>query len=401
MGGPARSLSAILALMGTIMLGLAAISYVAANFWAIPRPALLTLIISVMWLAYVGGAYLIHQSKEGFGQAAVLLGAILFGTNIMLIAQMYHISAHYPNGVMAWALGALLVAILIPSRGALGLAYGLALIWTSLESFDFGVTFHWPFLWFWAAAFTLSHILNWRAGFHIGFLSLVYWLAINASELADVYAWTDFDIVILFTLFWLLIWVKGCFASSLGYPFGQALARYGIFFFLITFYIMHVAIMGDTSLAIDAKTPVYIMTGLIAIFVLLNAMRKSYGILDVIAHIGIFGALFAFPSAAGVDSFVTQWAYSAIYIAITIWLLALGARYNETFIINCALIAFGFELMYIYFEAFDSLLNQSMFFAIGGVLLVGLGFALETIRRRFRQDADDDDSKDFAEGGIE
>jgi len=43
----------------------------------------------------------------------LLLGVILFGSNIMLIAQIYHIDSHFPNGVLMWSLGALLAAWLV------------------------------------------------------------------------------------------------------------------------------------------------------------------------------------------------------------------------------------------------------------------------------------------------
>ena len=47
-----------------------------------------------------------------FGSERVVLGILLFGSNIWFIAQTYNINAHYPDGTMLWALGALAAAVI-------------------------------------------------------------------------------------------------------------------------------------------------------------------------------------------------------------------------------------------------------------------------------------------------
>ena len=52
----------------------------------------------------------------------------------MLIAQIYHIDAHFPNGVLLWSIGALVAAYLARSQPALVAAISLGWLWTTLST---------------------------------------------------------------------------------------------------------------------------------------------------------------------------------------------------------------------------------------------------------------------------
>jgi len=398
------SLQAILAILGSLFLGASAISYLAANYGTIPRITLLVAGLALMWIAYGIGAYLIQQRRDGMGQGLVLLGALLFGANIMLIAQMYHISAHYPNGVLAWALGALAVAALTPSRAVLGLSFVLAAIWTTLESTAFDVAFHWPFLIFWLAASVLSHLFQWRAGFHLSFLTFVYWLALNTFDLAESFGWQDIDILTAYASLWLFVWVKGCLTSSMDYRYGQALARYGMLLFLVTFAFFQAFPEDGTiqSLQVSSQTIVFVLSALTLLIIFLNWRRDAFNLLDVAVQVFLVASIIALPYFGAVASDIVKWIYSALMIVAAVWFLSLGARYNERFVVNLALVAFGAETLYIYFrELVDTLLNQSIFFGIGGAILVALVFLLEFVRRRSTNDVESDEAYAFETGGAD
>ena len=392
------SLQTILAILGCLFLGASAISYLAANYGSIPRLSLLLIGLVLMWLAYGIGGLLIKQNRAGIGHAAILLGALMFGANIMLIAQMYHISAHYPNGVLAWALGALAIAGLTPSRAALGLSFTLATIWTTLEATAFDVTFHWPFLMFWLAASILSHALKWRAGFHLSFLTFIYWLALNTVDLAESFDWQGIDILTVYGSLWLLLWVKGCLTSSLDYRYGQALARYGMLLFLITFSVFQVFPEDGLIQGLQTSSQMIVLAfSVLALLILfLNWRRDAFNLIDVAVQILLIASIVALPYLATIAPLIVKWLYSGLMIISAIWFLSLGSRYNERFIINLALIAFGAETLYIYFrELFGTLLNQSIFFGIGGLILVALVILLEYVRRHSTGEEEGEDAYSY------
>ena len=103
-----RYLTYALSILGVLLLGTGIITYFAANWGLIPKALKLLILFGAMWLAYGAAWHALRDERAPYlGQALVLLGVILFGSNIMLIAQVYHIDAHFPNGVLMWSLGAL------------------------------------------------------------------------------------------------------------------------------------------------------------------------------------------------------------------------------------------------------------------------------------------------------
>ena len=65
------------------------------------------------------------------GHALTVLGTLIFGANLGLFAQIFHVSERMYNGFMAWALGALLVALVLRSvpNAIVALAASVAWFW--------------------------------------------------------------------------------------------------------------------------------------------------------------------------------------------------------------------------------------------------------------------------------
>jgi uncharacterized membrane protein len=108
-------LGGILAVLGAVLLGAAIISLVAANWEAMPRLLRVGLIISVLWLGYVGGAWRQSLGDGRFGQALYLLAAITFGAGIALIGQMYHLSGDASDATLLWNAGTMVAALFLRS----------------------------------------------------------------------------------------------------------------------------------------------------------------------------------------------------------------------------------------------------------------------------------------------
>ncbi|MFH1674814.1 MAG: DUF2157 domain-containing protein [Pseudomonadota bacterium] len=99
--GDTRFLTYALSILGVLLLGSGVITYFAANWDTMPKLAKLCVLFGSMWTAYILAGYLLQEHRmPHIGQTIVLLAVILFGANIMLIAQIYHIDSHYPNGVL-------------------------------------------------------------------------------------------------------------------------------------------------------------------------------------------------------------------------------------------------------------------------------------------------------------
>ena len=65
-----------------------------------------------------------------------------------------------------------------------------------------------------------------------------------------------------------------------------------------------------------------------------------------------------------------------------LWSLSRGARLDDRFVVNWSVVAFGLWVLYTYFKLFGGLMDQAVFFTVGGVLLIVLALGLEPIRQR-------------------
>lgn len=382
-GFSGQSLVSILAILGVILLGASAIAFIAANFWSFPKIIQLALLFSLMWAAFSIGWWLIERGKPLYGQAAYLLGAGLFGVNIMLIGQIYHINAHWPDGIMIWAIGALATAIAVPSGIVLGLAFALGAIWTGSESFAFDSEFHWPFLLFWIVAFTLAMRLRSNIGFHLGVLSIILWLVSNSYQLADQLDWQAGELVSAFSVLWIGFWPLSAILLLRGFSRAPSLTNYSVLLFLIAFYLLHVITENDLGVGVLTWWIVIATFGIAAIAISLRARQLgAYSLSDVAAVASVVIASIAYPLLYPAAPVLTEWLYRALFMIFCIWAVDRGTRTQNQFLINVAILAFGVEILYVYFGKFSSFMSDAAFFFVGGVVLIAVSLGLDRFRRR-------------------
>ena len=137
--------------VGSILLGLGVITFVAANWQAVSRELKFTLLLTLFFVVNISGFYLfrqpnqLNQRQHRLGKGLLLLGAVILGANMALLAQMFHISGSSYQLFLSWGLGVLamayslrltflgLLAILLVQIGYwMGLVEG----WSSLGEFS-------------------------------------------------------------------------------------------------------------------------------------------------------------------------------------------------------------------------------------------------------------------------
>lgn len=114
--------------LGSILIGIGAITFVAANWQALSQTVKAVLLLSAMVLCDLSGFGLINRVGPNdrwrrLGQALLLLGALLLGANLALMGQIVHTSSTRYELCVIWALGVLLMAysIRLPFLGMLAL----------------------------------------------------------------------------------------------------------------------------------------------------------------------------------------------------------------------------------------------------------------------------------------
>lgn len=379
-GRSGSRLEVILAVFGVILVGLGVLSFVGANWAAMTKVARLVVLFGSMWAAYGLAIWFTVRDRALIGQAFVLLGVLLFGSNIWFVAQTYNINAHYPDGTLLWGAGALAAAFLVPSRAALAAALVIGAYWTWQETIDFERPIHLAFLVYWALGATLAWYLNWRPGIHLSALALIFWFVINYGGIQKMLGWSDAEVLTIYILLPLAIWSACQVLESSANALTMTIGHYAFFFFLGAFAVLH---LPDTG---EKPSPSWIafagaMSAISLAAVFASLQRKGSTVIDVAGTLFASLVTMSYVMLVGKDEDTYDVFYLVCTLIVIIWSISRGARMDDRFVINLSTVAFGLWVLYVYFDLFSGLMDQAVFFTVGGILLIGLALGLENLRR--------------------
>lgn len=106
----------IILTIAAILVGVGIFSFIAANWRLMSKSSKVIVIMLGMVISYTFGWFFKekrHLSKTG--GALILLGAIIYGAGIFLVAQMFNIRANWPDGFILWMIGVLVLAFVADS----------------------------------------------------------------------------------------------------------------------------------------------------------------------------------------------------------------------------------------------------------------------------------------------
>ena len=135
--GRSRAVFTLMAAAATLV-GLAALLLIGYNWEDLSREIKLALILATVGLTHAGGFTLRYQRDAArLSEIVFFLGCLFYGAGIWLVAQVFHINSHYPDGVWWWAVGVLPVALCLETRLLHALVVALLGIWAGIEVLNF------------------------------------------------------------------------------------------------------------------------------------------------------------------------------------------------------------------------------------------------------------------------
>jgi uncharacterized membrane protein len=407
-----RVIPAALAVIGALTLGAGIILFFAANWSEMPKIAKLAVLFGAMWGAYaIAGRGLSGQARgtKAIGHAMLLLGIILFGANIHLIAQIYHIKAHYPNGVLMWSLGALLLVWLVPTQPAAVAGLALATLWSGMEIVDFDQHIHWPFLAVWALFLPPVLLRDWGWAAGAAVLALGVWCFMVLVNPATHDRSEPVFLLQVFVLLGAFIHLAGTvlqdhprFAAT-----SSAIRRTALVctllaalgFLSVGAHGLPSWFWGRTGFGPDTWMRDYgagsghiVLTavfGLASLALAFQHYRKAAAGPGWRNNAGLALAVLAvllmlvnpFLPGRYTDVVFMYAALNGTVFAALIWIIAHGYRSGERFNVYTAFIVYGIGLVVLYFISFWPLMGRSLFIMTGGVVLVAGVYILERRRR--------------------
>jgi uncharacterized membrane protein len=124
----------ILVGLACLFVGLAVITILGANWDDIPRAVRMGGLIALTLATQAFGLRKYLAGDHAAAEGVFVLGNLFYGASIALIAQIYHLGEHMPDGIFLWALGSLPFALVLKSPALTLLATVLALVWFFVES---------------------------------------------------------------------------------------------------------------------------------------------------------------------------------------------------------------------------------------------------------------------------
>ncbi len=337
-------------ILGSILIGTGILLFIASNWSEIPRWGKLGIIFISMAVAYGLGFYLRYErgNYPKAGASLILLGSFIFGAGIFLIAQIYHIAVHYPNGPLLWGLGVLPLAYLLGFRSILTLAIIDILVWLGMES-----SFHMTLTYAEPVAFILLYLMTgislWSVGLmHSGFIPI--------RKLSVPYIIAG----VFLTFFGGYFMTFDVFRERLGSE-GLIVFYAGIIFLFLISAIIYL-IWGEKKRGwIPEFSSMVFLLILSVVFLLLQGGDSS-------------GLRYETTNLLTLSS-------NIVFALEIIGIIILGYIRRDTVYINIGLFFFVLDIIARYFDFFWKLLPRSIFFIIGGAMLLLGGVFLEKKRR--------------------
>ncbi len=121
----------VIYLVGVTLVGVGVISFVAYHWSGIGRAPKIALIFAAMAASHGAGFYLWQVSGKSvkLGHALIVLGTLIFGANIGLMAQIFHVKGQWNNMFIMWAVGAAVVAYAVGSVPNAVIAIVTSFVW--------------------------------------------------------------------------------------------------------------------------------------------------------------------------------------------------------------------------------------------------------------------------------
>ena len=133
--------SFILKLVAYLFLALSLFTLVGANWEELPRAVRLIIVLGILAAVNFSGVWAQKNGKETQATTLFFLGNFCYGAAIVLVAQIYHLGEHMPNGVLLWAIGALALGLATRKSIITLQALILGLVWFLME-FEFSGVSH-------------------------------------------------------------------------------------------------------------------------------------------------------------------------------------------------------------------------------------------------------------------
>jgi|AGTN01.1.fsa_nt_gi Predicted membrane protein (DUF2157). len=371
------NISGVLSLVGCILIGLGTLLFIGTNWQAISVGGKLGIITLAIVLSHYLGWRLRFEpgTHPKLGASILVLGSLFFGGGIWLVSQAFNMDINISDGLFFWAFGTIasaLVTRLVP----LGCLSAILISgWALANHSQFS---------YWAGSSSFSGTPYFLTATAVGLLTAAYlrsrsviWITLSTGCL-----WMAISTVPLQAL---LLWGLACFGGFL-YCREQRDLFSAPFLYTGTITTLSTLLIATFTTAqkvrYDQYEPLVVCMVIAMITLLFVAWQAPKYALEVACCIFIGVATCLNIDFEGSVRLVSN-------------LIMLGAiaglgytglnRVHSKGAVNIALVFFVFDIIARYSDYFYTMMNRSLFFIGGGIVLVTAGWLAERGRQKLLQ----------------
>src|SRR3989338_9081994 len=342
--------------IGAVLLGIGAILFVAANWQGVSHLPKTFILGGSSFSVTLLGYWLTYEAKTlpKVGAALLLLGTLLLGATLFLLVQMYHVQANSHALVLMWLAGIVPLVYLLRSHIIAGLATILGFVWFGLFVFR-GMMPDGRDWWAFPVLYLLSGLLVFEwGGLHD--------LRPAFRQVARVYRIGALKVVMFSLLMLTFRFVSGhdkYWSNDLTEPYSPQI-------------VAGVALIGVVAVALAVANG------------LKNPLQSDTIRLELAVSLGVSAlalVYFFFPSPhTNLYPVLFNLALAGCFFTM----LFVGYQREDFWLVNTGMSGFALLVLIRYCDFFWELLPRSLFFMVGGAILVGGGVVLERKRRELR-----------------
>lgn len=390
-----------LAGIGMVCVALALFAFIAANWGAIPKSVKLAGIALVIVFSHGLAALAAEKGRKGLADLATGFATLVFVGGMSLVGQIFHLPSDWAGGAFLICLGGLAAAWLTCSKTSLVVAAIAAVTWQVMRS-DIGT------------ASPLGSLIGLALLAAIFVHSIVYparlsrWAAISLlwvtygrwfAEVAEVTTSSDDALtamllagagglasvmILLDPVADLCVkWSSNRPARSHGHwLMARSMQDVGVLvlsLLIVLALIVAPEIADDpyprALLTLPALLPLALAVLLLASGLLLSYKTAKSGVLFAAIGLALIAVLTPVVT-------VNVLVLAAVTLAALIGLCALGTWYNNRFWMLCAYLGLTAVALWLLQVTIGSLLGQSLFFLVAGVVLLAMALWLARLLRR-------------------
>jgi uncharacterized membrane protein len=312
---------------------------------------------------------------------------LIYGAGLALVGQMYHLPQDWPGGALLVALGALVAALLMRSNGALAIAFVAITAWSGGRWSEAEAGPHPGFLLLYLPALWIALSRQNRLVHHLAVLAGAFWLGTLPGYSYFGFGAFDYGLLAYGLACSAAFVALGALALDRGLPpLVTACLPWGLIGLVVALNVELFRILDAAeSQAGRAFLLVFQAYGAAAVLLLglaafARERRFAWALAAGLAFALLVPAVFWSGLAAGI---VGKVIVASLILLCAMALVAAGAAGGVRRLLLGGSLVFGVAILVLLWRTIGTLLDQSLFFLVAGVVLIAVAAGARRLFARF------------------